>query len=136
VMNLLTLSHLTESFSEKIVLALGTFASRVSQSGRVVPMLLAALSVYHAGTPQLVIVGDPAAQDTKSLLEVVRHRYRPSTIVVPLAPTDTKGVAELLPWTAGMKPVDGRATAYLCRNFACESPTADAGDLGRLLDGK
>ena len=136
VMNLLTLSHLTESFSEKIEPALGTFGSRVSQSGRVVPMLLAALSVYHAGTPQLVIVGDPAAQDTKALLEVIRHRYRPSTIVVPLAPTDTKRVAELLPWTGGMKPVDGRATAYLCRHFACESPTTDAGELGRLLDRK
>src|SRR5262245_39095485 len=41
VMNLLTLSHLVESFSEKIEPTLGIFSSRVSQSGRVVPMLLA-----------------------------------------------------------------------------------------------
>jgi uncharacterized protein YyaL (SSP411 family) len=135
VMNLLTLSHLNESFSEKIEPTLGMFAARVSQSGRVVPMLLAALSAYHAGTPQLVIVGDPAAQDTKALLEVVRHRYRPSTIVVSFAPAEAKRVEELLPWTAAMKQADGRATAYLCSNFACESPTTEAGELERMLDG-
>jgi uncharacterized protein YyaL (SSP411 family) len=33
-----------------------------------------------------------------------------------------------------MKEVDGRATAYLCRDFACEAPTTDAGELGRALD--
>ena len=134
VMNLLTLSHLVESFSEKIEPTLGIFSSRVSQSGRVVPMLLAALSAYHAGTPQLVIVGDPAAQDTNSLYEVVRHRYRPTTIVVPVVPQSLDKTAALLPWIAGMKMVDGRATAYLCRDFTCESPTTEAGELARLLD--
>jgi len=136
VMNLLTLSHLADGFSEKIDRTLGTFAARVSQSGRVVPMLLASLSVYHAGTPQLVIVGDPAAQDTKALLEVFRHRYRPSTIVVPLAPADAKRVAELLPWIAGMKQAEAKATAYLCRDFTCASPTTEPAELGRILDGK
>jgi uncharacterized protein YyaL (SSP411 family) len=134
VMNLLTLSHLVESFSEKIEPTLGIFSSRVSQSGRVVPMLLAALSAYHTGTPQLVIVGDPAAQDTNSLYEVVRHRYRPTTIVVPVVPQSLDKTAALLPWIAGMKMVDGRATAYLCRDFTCESPTTEAGELARLLD--
>ena len=134
VMNLLTLSHLVESFSEKIEPTFGIFSSRVSQSGRVVPMLLAALSAYHTGTPQLVIVGDPAAQDTNSLYEVVRHRYRPTTIVVPVVPQSLDKTAALLPWIAGMKMVDGRATAYLCRDFTCESPTTEAGELARLLD--
>ena len=134
VMNLLTPSHLVESFSEKIEPTLGIFSSRVSQSGRVVPMLLAALSAYHTGTPQLVIVGDPAAQDTNSLYEVVRHRYRPTTIVVPVVPQSLDKTAALLPWIAGMKMVDGRATAYLCRDFTCESPTTEAGELARLLD--
>ena len=134
VMNLLTLSHLVESFSEKIEPTLGIFSSRVSQSGRVVPMLLAALSAYHTGTPQLVIVGDPAAQDTNSLYEVVRYRYRPTTIVVPVVPQSLDKTAALLPWIAGMKMVDGRATAYLCRDFTCESPTTEAGELARLLD--
>jgi uncharacterized protein YyaL (SSP411 family) len=32
-------------------------------------------------------------------------------------------------------PIDGRATAYVCRNYACELPATDAATLGRQLDG-
>ena len=67
VMNLLVLSHLgVGGFSEQITRTLGVFASRLAQSGRVAPMMLAALSTYHAGTPQLVIVGDPSAARRES----------------------------------------------------------------------
>ena len=87
VTNLLMLSHLgVGSFSEQIERSLGGLASRVSQSGRVTPWMLAALSNYHTGTPQLVIAGDPSSADTQALQEVVRHRYLPTTIVVPLVP--------------------------------------------------
>ena len=135
VMNLLTLSHLgVGSFSEQIDRTLGAFASRLTQSGRVAPMMLAALSTYHAGTPQLVVVGDPAAPDTRALLDVVMHRYLPTTIVLTLAPAARARLSQLLPWTASMKEMDGRATAYLCRDFACESPTDEAAQLERLLD--
>jgi len=49
-------------------------------------------------------------------------------------PQSLDKTAALLPWIAGMKMVDGRATAYLCRDFTCESPTTEAGELARLLD--
>jgi len=135
VMNLLVLSHLgVGDFSGQITRTLGVFASRLAQSGRAAPMMLAALSTYHAGTPQLVITGDPSADDSRALREVVIHRYLPTTIVVPLAPAARARISELLPWTTSMKEVDGRATAYLCRDFACEAPTTDGAELGRLLD--
>ena len=35
-----------------------------------------------------------------------------------------------------MNEREGRATAYVCRDFVCEAPTNDAGQLGRLLDRK
>ena len=135
VMNLLVLSHLgVGDFSHQIARTLGVFASRLAQSGRVAPMMLAALSTYHAGTPQLVIAGDPSADDAKALHDVVAHRYLPTTIVVPLTPAARGRLSELLTWTASMKEVEGRATAYLCRDFTCEAPTTDGAELGRLLD--
>jgi uncharacterized protein YyaL (SSP411 family) len=137
VLNLLTLSHLgVGSFSEQAERTLGMFASRLSQSGRVAPMMLAALSTYHAGTPQLVVVGDPAADDTRALQRIVQQHYLPTTIVIPLAPAGRTEMVRLLPWTASMKEADGHATAYLCRDFACEAPTTDAGELARLLSGE
>jgi uncharacterized protein YyaL (SSP411 family) len=134
VMNLLVLSHLTAgSFADEIETTLGVFAPRLSQSGRVAPMMLAALSAYHAGTPQLVIVGEPAATDTRALHDVVRRRYLPTAVVVPLKTAERSRMSELLPWTASMTAIDGRATAYLCRDFACESPTTDPVELDRIL---
>jgi uncharacterized protein len=130
VMNLLVLSHLTAgSFADEIETTLGVFAPRLSQSGRVAPMMLAALSAYHAGTPQLVLVGDPSAQDTRALYDVARQRYLPTTVIVPLIEAQRGRLSDLLPWTASMRAIDGRATAYLCRDFACESPTIDAREL-------
>jgi uncharacterized protein YyaL (SSP411 family) len=137
VMNLLMLSHLAAgSFADEIETTLGVFAPRLSQSGRVAPMMLAALSAYHAGTPQLVVVGEPGATDTRALHDVVRRRYLPTAVVVPLKTAERSRMSELLPWTASMKAIDGRATAYLCRDFACESPKTDTGDLALLLNGK
>ena len=49
-------------------------------------------------------------------------------------PQSLDKIAALLPWVAAMKMVGGRATAYLCRDFACESPTTEAGELAKLLD--
>jgi uncharacterized protein YyaL (SSP411 family) len=137
VMNLLVLSHLTSgSFADEIETTLGVFAPRLSQSGRVAPMMLAALSAYHAGTPQLVIIGDPSAADTRALHDAARRRYLPTAVIVPLNAAERSRMSGLLPWTASMKPIDGRAAAYLCRDFTCESPTADPVELDRILSVK
>jgi uncharacterized protein YyaL (SSP411 family) len=134
VMNLLTLSHLIEGFSARIEPTLGTFTLRLTQSGRAAPMMMAALSMFHSGMPQLVMVGDPASDATRAMFDVIRHRYLPTTVVVPLIPANRSRLSEKLPWTAAMREMDGEASAYLCRNFACESPTNDPAQLERLLD--
>jgi len=34
-----------------------------------------------------------------------------------------------------MMRIDGRATAYVCRNYSCRLPVTDAGDMLELLKG-
>jgi hypothetical protein len=122
VLNLLTLSHLTADphMAQKIERTVSAFAGRAAQMGRAVPMMLAALSTYHAGMPQLVLVGDdPGVQP---LLDVARRGYRPNSVVVRMDPGRRDALAELLPWTSAMTMRDGRPTAYLCRDFACDAP--------------
>jgi uncharacterized protein YyaL (SSP411 family) len=146
VLNLLTLAHLTpepnaqrpEPSTQRldpnaqIDLTLGNFASRAAQSGRTVPMMLAALSTYHSGMPQVVIVGDPASEETQSLLEMVRSRYLPTAITVLVNSSNRRPLDRMLPWMTAMKERDGRPTAYVCRDFSCQTPTTDA----RELDGQ
>jgi uncharacterized protein YyaL (SSP411 family) len=142
VLNLLTLSHLTsdESFAQSIARAFGLFASRIEQGARTVPMMMAALSAYHAGLSQIVIAGDPADAGTQALAGVVRSKYLPFAVTVPLtigaaqesgSPDAGSGIARLLPWTAAM--ARERPTAYVCRDFACQAPASTPGELAAQL---
>lgn len=43
--------------------------------------------------------------------------------------------AATLPFVAGLPALDGRATAYVCENYACQLPTQDPTLLARQLGG-
>src|SRR5262245_39173845 len=138
VLNLLTLSHLTSDagFEQSIERALGMFASRTEHGARTVPMMMAALSSYHAGISQIVVTGDPAASATSALNEVVSRRYLPFAITIPLVPEHAASLTRLLPWTDGMARRAGTPAAYVCRNFTCEMPVTSPDDLGAQLETK
>jgi uncharacterized protein YyaL (SSP411 family) len=131
VMNLLTLSHVTgdESMSARIEQAFGAFASRAAQMGRAVPMMLAALSTYHAGIPQVVIAGAAGAEDTRALRRAAHDTYVPSAIIVPLTADHRDALVTILPWISSLHARDGSATAYVCRNFTCQAPTTSPVEL-------
>jgi hypothetical protein len=76
----------------------------------------------------VVIVGDPAAPDTRILVRSLRTRFLPNAMVL-LKPDGEVGerLSRLAPHTAALRMQDGRATAYACSNFACSLPTEDAG---------
>jgi uncharacterized protein len=122
VHNLLLLSKLTSDAGavERIE---RTFRLFGPQMGRGVPLMMAALSTYHAGTPQVVVVGDPATADTQGLLDVVRRCYVPSAVIVLVAPRFHARLVRVLPWLGPMSMKDGQATAYFCRDYACQAPT-------------
>ena len=79
---------------------------------------------------EIAIVGDPGADDTKALLASARARYRPGQVVA-LAPDPGTSAVPLL---HGRSRMEGAATAYVCREFACRQPTTDPAVLARQLD--
>ncbi len=136
VLNLLTLAHLTANAEaeEKIRRTLALFSERLTSYGRMVPLMSAALAVYHAGLAQIVIVAQGDAAGAAPLLDMLATLYRPFSIVVPVhADSTQRQVAALLPFIAAMIPVDASATAYVCRNFTCEQPVTDAAGLAERL---
>jgi uncharacterized protein YyaL (SSP411 family) len=131
VLNLLTLSHLSgdAGFEQSVERAFGVFASRIEQGARTVPMMMAALSAYHAGPWQVVARGD-------AMMDVLRKRYLPFAVTVPLADLDTSrrsDLARLLPWIEPMVARADAAIAYLCRNFVCEAPITSPTELEAKL---
>jgi uncharacterized protein YyaL (SSP411 family) len=126
-LNLLALAHMTgdEGTAGKIERVLGSVGARLTGMGRAVPMMLAALSTYHAGMPQIVIAGRPEQDDTRALVDAVRSKYRPTAVTVRTDPARQADLARMLPWIGAMGMRDGRATAYVCRDFTCRAPTTD-----------
>ena len=85
--------------------------------------------------PQVVVAGDA---------EAPRHRvrcsraaavsYRPSALVVPaFTAAPRRRLSRVLPWVKEMGVRDGRATAYVCRDFACQAPVHTAEALAAQL---
>jgi hypothetical protein len=136
VLNLLTLSHLTAdpAMADKIERTFGMFSGSASLRGRTVPMMLAALSTYHAGMPQVVVVGEPTAADTQALMGLVRRHYLPNAVIVPIYEMHRRNLSRLLPWTEALRMRDGRATAYVCRDFTCQTPASSPEELTRQME--
>ena len=138
VFNLLTLSHLgvlQGIASARIERAFGAFAPRLETVPRAVPMMLAAASAWHAGMSEVVIVGPRDDAPTLGLLRAVERSFQPFVVLVRIDPGSAEAarLVELLPWLSGYGMRGGRPTAYVCHNFACETPTTDPAELEARL---
>ena len=134
VHNLLTLSHLTGDAEAraKIERTLGRYGTKAGRAGRVIPMMLAGLSAWHADATQIVIVGEPDAR--RPLEAEVARRYLPFAIEVAVTPAAQPSLRASLPLIAAMRPADGKATAFVCRDFACREPVTSADALAAQLE--
>jgi uncharacterized protein YyaL (SSP411 family) len=135
-LNQLTLAHVTgdgaaANVAERALARPGPSLGRVA---RAMPFLARALSARHAGLMQIVLVGDPAAPDTRALGDELAATYLPFAIVLPVTPGERQGaLAQRLPWIAQMSLRDGRAAAYVCRDFACREPVTGREELRKTL---
>ena len=128
VLNLLMLAHLTNDPGqiERIDKTLRMFGSRLGQLGRAVPMMMAALSAYHAKSTQIVVVGPQDDERTEMLLRAVEAKYDPFSVVIPVEPgRPQEELARLLPFIAPMTMRDGAPAAYICHDFTCDAPVTD-----------
>jgi uncharacterized protein YyaL (SSP411 family) len=136
VLNLLVLAHLTaepELFT-RIEQTLRMFGPRLGPMARAVPMMMAALSTYHARLSQIVLVGPPQREDRQQLLQTIAGTYQPFSVFIPVEPGERQqAIARALPFIEPMGMREGRATAYVCRDFVCAEPALDAAGLAAQL---
>jgi uncharacterized protein YyaL (SSP411 family) len=130
-MNTLTLAHLTgeRAYADRATEAIASFGGRLEEQGRAVPFMAAALSTSIAGGEQIVIVGHRDADDTRAMWVAAHKEYRPFAVIMQFDPSEQKAVAAHMPWVADMTMIDDKATAYVCRGFACDAPTVDPSKL-------
>ena len=90
---------------------------------------LGAMDLALEPIAEVAIVGAPGDPATAALLAEARAGFRPNQVVSLAA----DGAASQVPLLADRVTVDGRPTAYVCRDFVCRLPVHDVGALREQL---
>lgn len=132
---LLRLALLTgdDSFRSKTEQILSLLKTAMMRSPNAFGHLLCALDFYLASPYEVAIIGFPEYEDTRLMLDAVFKRYLPNKVVALANPGDSKSAA-VIKLLEGRSQIEGKATAFVCRNFYCEAPVTDQLSLRKQLD--
>ncbi len=98
--------------------------------------LLLAVDFLLRPPVEIAIVGGGGASgaaSTVELLRVVHRQFLPRKILAGSDAVIAPELAEAIPLLAGKESLEGRSTAFVCRNYACRAPTNDPVQLRRQL---
>ena len=146
-MNLLRLAAMfhAEAHRERGVRCIEAFRAQWSRAPHAMPQVQCALELAREPPRQGVLAGDPRAEDFRALAAVAHERLGPRRAL--LGADSSAGAAGVrgtgaepaawfatrTPWLAAMKPLGGRATAYVCEDYACQAPVTEPAELRRRL---
>jgi len=113
---------------------IAAFAGSLNHYPSALPQMLVALDFSLTKPKQIIIAGKLDATDTRELLQETRRHYLPNTVVL-LADSGEgqKFLAAKLEEMTEMRPIDGKAAAYVCENFTCKAPVTSTEELRKLL---
>ncbi|XP_056627912.1 spermatogenesis-associated protein 20 isoform X2 [Triplophysa dalaica] len=134
-MNLLRLSHLTDrrDWIQSSHHLLAAFSDRLLKVPIALPDMVRSLMAQHYSLKQIVICGQPDAEDTLSLISTVNSLFLPHKVLM-LADGNTESfLYKKLPILSTLVLKDSKATAYVCENFTCALPITCPQELRRLL---
>jgi len=110
------------------------FSGSVKQFPSAYTQLMMAVEFGLGPSREVVIAGDPDATDTDLMLKQLRRQFLPHTIVL-FRPMDhaRPEITRIATYTDGQTSIDGKATAYVCRDYNCELPTTDTDKMLELV---
>jgi uncharacterized protein YyaL (SSP411 family) len=126
--NLLRLERITanKDLGSKAKLLIQAFAGTLEEVPSGYTQFLASLYISLTPTTEIVIVGNPQTEDTRRMLSILGSNFLPDTVTLFKDSTEDNNILEeLAPYTANYSALAGKATAYVCRNFSCKTPTTD-----------
>jgi uncharacterized protein YyaL (SSP411 family) len=131
---LLKLALLTENpdYERRAVAILRLMAASLRRYPTGFGRLLCALD-FHLGSPkEIVLVGDPLAEETAALRDVIWSIYLPNKVVAPVTRASDR-LAEVSPLARNRALGEGKPTAYVCEHFTCKNPTSNPQELKSQL---
>jgi hypothetical protein len=134
-MLLLRLGHLT---ADSVMEDAGwnvfrAFADRIVRAPAAHMEMLAALDFAVGPNTEVVVAGTDSDTEVRNMLRAVREGYRPNTVVAFRPSGDASKIVDLIPYLEAQTALDGKPTAYVCRDYACRLPVHDVDGLRTQL---
>jgi uncharacterized protein YyaL (SSP411 family) len=116
-------------------LAFDYYSRRLATGAAAMPQMLVAMELASATPRHIVIAGAADRADTRAMIGAFDRRFLPHDVLL-LADGGArqKALARLAPFVAPLAPRNGRATAYVCVDYACRLPTDDLAAFSAQLD--
>ena len=88
---------------------------------------------YKIGPSYLVVIaGDKDRSDTTEMLNALTSRFIPNRVVIiNSASKEDNELYKISETIRNQKPLDGKATAYVCFKYSCKDPTVE---IKRMLE--
>jgi len=139
MLNLLRLARITADtdLESKAVRTGRAFSSEVLGAPAGFTFMISGVDFAIGPSFEIVIVGNPAASDTQTMVKAVCDQFIPNKVTL-LIPTNENAVTitQLAPFTKGYIAINGKATVYICKNHVCQQPTTDIASMMKLLHSK
>ena len=136
LLDLLKLGRMTQNqdYEDKALALTRATSQLVETSPPAFTFLLSALDFQIGPSFEVVIAGHSTASDTREMAQVLRKEFAPNKVVLfRPAEEEQPEISDLAPFTRFQVSIDGKATAYVCRDYACELPVTDSEAMLRLL---
>jgi uncharacterized protein YyaL (SSP411 family) len=134
--NLVRLGRLlgNAEFEEKAAQVGARFTDLIERSMGGFSMMLSALDYALGPTHEVVIAGEPRAEETNKMLQELETIYMPNlTVLLRGRPDQITTLNELASYTKFHEPIKNTATAFVCIEQNCKLPTNDIEKMKDLL---
>ena len=138
-LNLLRLGRLTAKteFEEKASAISRYFSKNIRELPITHTQMMLAVDFSLGPTYEVVIVGSQQADETKLMLKALREEFIPNKVVLFRDSSQSSPeIIKIADFVKRQSSIDGKATAYICLNYACKSPTTDVGKMLEMLTAK
>lgn len=136
ILNLLRLAQMTgnDKYAKTASQSLASFGGKLSEAPHAAPQMLVALDFSLSKPKQIIIAGSSTDAHTKKLLREIHSHFIPNKILLLADGAEgQQTLASYVPFIGSVKAINGKSTAYVCENYACQLPTSDIPSMAHLL---
>ncbi len=83
---------------------------------------------------EIILAGQRDTPEMQALIRELHKRFVPNRVVLLVdSPEARQALSSGIPSIESMHPPEGRASAYVCRNYTCQLPVSEPAKFAELI---